>query len=277
MGLQIEERKRPAAPFRLALAVAILSLAVVVFGVVVRVSGSGLGCPDWPLCYGSVVPPAVGAAIIEFTHRLVAGLFMAGVYWLAIVAWRGRAAAPAASWEGQARRALAVISLSAAVVVTFQAVLGGLNVLTELSPGVGGAHVVTATIVVALQASALVLARSAGALPPPLQAQAGRTGTWRLALWTSVAALVVAGLGGYVRATGASLACTDWPLCGGSLLPREGWPFVLQWSHRAAAAVLGVLVLAGAVRAGGVWWLAAALYATQVGLGALNVVWMVPA
>ncbi len=59
---------------RISLATAILTYALIVVGGVVRVTGSGLGCPDWPLCHGNVVPAARVDAIIEYSHRFVAGI-----------------------------------------------------------------------------------------------------------------------------------------------------------------------------------------------------------
>lgn len=266
-------------PVRLALSVAVFSLAVVVVGGIVRVTGSGLGCPDWPLCHGQVVPPVGGAALIEFSHRLVAGLFAAGVYLLALRCRRRFGEAPWGGLAGQARAALTRITLLSALLVTAQAVLGGLNVLTELAPGVGGAHLILAMVVVGLLASAAVLAQAAaGRWQEGVAGGPGSPGGLGVA-WTAVTlSVLVVGLGAYVRALGASLACTDWPLCGGGVLPPSGWPFWLQWGHRVAALGLGVAILAGAVRSRGRggWLAAALLYAVQVGLGAVAVWWQLP-
>src|SRR5207237_6083152 len=77
------ERQRPSTPepdsgmkgFRaLSVATAVATYALVVLGGVVRVSGSGLGCPDWPLCHGRVLPPLDLHAIIEYSHRTAASL-----------------------------------------------------------------------------------------------------------------------------------------------------------------------------------------------------------
>ena len=57
---------------RLSAAAALLTLALIVAGGVVTNTDSGLACPDWPTCYGSVVPPMVGNVAVEHTHRLVA-------------------------------------------------------------------------------------------------------------------------------------------------------------------------------------------------------------
>lgn len=268
-----------AVPARLAAAAAVLSLLVVLVGGVVRVTGSGLGCPDWPLCYGGVVPPSGGAALIEFSHRLVAGAFALVIYVLAYRCRPGRIASPMPGPSAAVRSGLSRLAIAAAVLVTAQALLGGANVLTELAPAVGGAHLILATVVVGLLSAAAVVARAAadpagGGRTQDRFAQPGvRAGAVSAAL-----ALVVVGIGGYVRALGASLACTDWPLCGGGVVPPPGWPFWLQWGHRVAALALGAAIAAGAVRSrgGAAWWAAALLYVAQVGLGAAAVRWQLP-
>src|SRR3972149_44953 len=64
-----------AARFRyLALTAAIMTYLLIVVGGIVRVTGSGLGCPDWPTCFGGFVPPARIDSLIEYSHRAVAGL-----------------------------------------------------------------------------------------------------------------------------------------------------------------------------------------------------------
>ncbi|MFQ6027327.1 MAG: COX15/CtaA family protein, partial [Dehalococcoidia bacterium] len=75
---------------RISLLAVFFTFSLVILGGVVRVTGSGLGCPDWPLCYGRVIPPLEMTAIIEYTHRLVASaivgplvLLVCGVVWLA--------------------------------------------------------------------------------------------------------------------------------------------------------------------------------------------------
>ncbi len=124
---------------KLALLTAIATYVLVVWGGVVRVTGSGLGCPDWPLCYGQVLPPADDAtAWIEWFHRTLAavvGLLVVGV-WLGAVLYH--------------RRRAIVLPATAAVVFTgFQAYLGKITVETGNSGESVTAHLAMAMIVLA--------------------------------------------------------------------------------------------------------------------------------
>ncbi len=106
-------------------AVALGALVLIVFtGAAVRLTGSGLGCPDWPRCYGSVIAPAEFHAVIEYGNRLLTGFVGLAVIAAALLAWRRRPF----RWH------LAVIGALLPIGVICQAVLGALVVKYELLP-----------------------------------------------------------------------------------------------------------------------------------------------
>jgi cytochrome c oxidase assembly protein subunit 15 len=112
-------------------AVALGALTLIVLtGAGVRLTGSGLGCPDWPKCYGRTIPPLDLHAAIEFGNRLFTGLVGLAVIAACGLAWRRR----------PFRRHLALIGVLLPLGVVAQAVLGGLVVRHHLAPGLVMSH-----------------------------------------------------------------------------------------------------------------------------------------
>lgn len=281
----------------LAVLALVLVVAQIALGGTVRMTGSGLSCPDWPLCHGLWFPlPSALAEIpdlayepwqvlLEWGHRMNAALLVApAVTLLFIAAWpyRGRA------------RALAFVSV---LLVVAQAFLGGVTVLEENSPGSVAGHLALALVLTAT----LVGTATGGHRPAfggthiledrPEQAAGVRqlraghgfslSRGFTAVAWAGLVFAVLAGASGaFMAKTGASQACPGWPLCDGWAFPDFSEPGVyLHAVHRVAAlatalAALSFLAALRRFRATPVLvWalLAAAATFAQVALGAVFV------
>lgn len=175
---------RPALRWAAILAVA-ASILIIVTGGIVRVTGSGLGCPTWPSCTTDTLAPTAEMGIhgvIEFGNRLLTGVLCAIVGWLIIVARLQRRPVPQVTRWAWAQF----------WVIILNAVVGGITVLARLSPYIVAAHFLAATL---LLAAATVAWHKVGRLDtPPRTAEPG-AGVRRLgtALLVSTAVLLVAG------------------------------------------------------------------------------------
>ena len=126
---------------RLAALTLATSLLLVTIGVIVRATDSGLGCPDWPLCHGQLLPPLDDAkAWIEWVHRTVAAIIGFEIIGLAILAWV----------DHRDRRSLLWPSIGGVALVGFQAWLGRETVRLGNSGESVTAHVAAAMLLVAL-------------------------------------------------------------------------------------------------------------------------------
>ena len=130
----------------LALASSVAALAQVTLGGVVRVTGSGLGCPDWPLCHGQLIPPFEFATLVEYTHRLSASALGVLVLATLVLAWVFLRNNRWALWPSAIGMVLVIVA----------AALGGATVLTELSWWVRLIHLAVAEGVVAAMVVATV-------------------------------------------------------------------------------------------------------------------------
>jgi len=207
--------------YRLAGWATLLALAVVVLGAWVRLTDAGLGCPDWPGCYGVLTVPQgeealaraerfrpdrpvdVGAAWREMVHRYAAGLLGLAVLGLAAMAvyHRGDPRQPV-------KLPLAILGL-----IVVQSLLGMWTVTLLLKPLIVMAHLVGGFTTLALL---FLLWRRRHAYPRP-----PREGLRGLAAFALIVLGVQVMLGGWTSANYAALACPDVPLCQGQLWPRD--------------------------------------------------------
>ncbi|MBW8904356.1 MAG: COX15/CtaA family protein [Betaproteobacteria bacterium] len=272
----------------LSIAAASLALVVVVLGAYVRLSDAGLGCPDWPLCYGKPLPAEIADAGAhakawkEMAHRYLAGTLGLLIVALAVAAWRVRRSRS--------------IALAVVLLVVFQATLGMWTVTMLLKPAIVTAHLLGGMATLAL------LVWLALSQWPPVPAPHMRA-LRAAALLAFGAAAVQIALGGWVSANYAALACPDLPLCRGTLLPAMNFAdafhlvrelgrtgegellpiealTAIHWTHRVFAVVALVAVLAAAARAlrvaRPIGVVLAALVVLQFGLGLANVALALP-
>jgi heme a synthase len=287
----------------------VLTFIVIVVGAYVRLQDAGLGCPDWPGCYGQMLgvpdePHEVaraeqafpgktvdhGRAWKEMFHRYLAGTLGLLIAAIAVAAWRSRGA------TGRAP----VLATTLVVLVAFQAALGMWTVTLLLKPAIVTLHLLGGMTTLALT-TWLALRELGPPAPPPAAAL-------RLRAWAGAALAVLAAqiaLGGWVSANYAALACADFPTCQGAWVPAmdlgnafhvlrelgmtaEGAPLsqealsAIHWSHRLGALVTFIVLGGLAARAlrepalRGVAGVILGLLVVQVGLGVANVLLRLP-
>lgn len=242
---------------------------LIVFGASVRVHGAGLACPDWPLCFGEVVPTIDFQVFLEFGHRVLAGLISLGFLGALIATVRRRA---------EVGRLPVAIALAAAVTLCVQIVLGGLTVLELLAEWTVTSHLLAGnTFCMLLLLLSLSLSESAQQVERPAVGWGARA----VALAMLVLVPLQLGLGGLVASSGAGLVCGTWPTCDGTnWFPTFQGLLGYQLTHRLiayalmATATVGLFLARGrTVRPARLLFL---LVLVQAGIGIANVLTRMP-
>lgn len=254
---------------RLAAALVVTTWLLLVFGSTVRAHGAGLACPDWPLCFGEVVPRLDFHVFLEWGHRVLAG--GVSVVYLTLGGLLFAKKAP---------RNVRLLWGAGLVVLAVQIVLGGLTVLELLAEWTVTSHLVAGNT---FTLTLFVLALTLRELDRPLQREAVGPAQrlWAMRLGALVLAQLT--LGGLVSSSGAGLACGTWPGCNGAAwFPTLQGLIGLQVAHRIGAYLVlaAALVTAGVTRLHGRTGKAAlivvGLVLAQAGLGIANVFLRIP-
>lgn len=211
---------------RLSTHLVVALVALVTVGGATRVMEAGLACPDWPLCYGSVLPmPEMTVRVfLEWFHRLDAALVALGLLLMAALSWGQRRHLPPA---------VPVLATTAVLLVAVQVALGALTVTQLLRFDVVTAHLATGLLLVAL--TSLLRQRLQLTLHPLQLADGDLTVSWRR--WPALAALMV-----YLQSILGGLLASQWAT-GRCLQLLQGCHWLTAHRLLAGAALLAVVVL----------------------------------
>jgi heme a synthase len=210
----------------------VIGFAQVVFGAIVRITGSGLGCGNhWPDCYGSFTPAANApnpSLLVEISHRYGAAALSLVIVALAIVAWTRRTETGVGGRSGVLRP-----SLLALLLVIVAAIFGAVTVKMELATGVVVTHLAIAMSLLAVLV--VIVVRAGGFGSPRIVSRSPRTfRSGRAAVGLTFLALVFGAL--TANTPGAPIACQGFPLC--RVIAEHGTPLWIQVTHRVIAFLL---------------------------------------
>ena len=243
---------------RVAFLTVLFAYLQIALGGVVRVTGSGLGCPDWPLCNGRPYPAADVHSIIEYSHRTVGAV--TGILLIAtvVLAWTAfRHQRPLVAWLGT----------SSLVAIAAEGALGGVVVVKELAPWLVVAHLGLAMVILGFLIATAVMSLPATSGVPDR--------SFRRVAWIGAGATFLMLLtGSTVVASSADETCRAWPLCGNGFTFDLSGANAFTMLHRGAVLAIGVLlvyVLISAMRRAALRPAALAtlvVFALQVAVGA---------
>jgi heme A synthase len=216
---------------RLAFTTAFFAYLQIALGGVVRVTGSGLGCPDWPLCHGRPYPPADIHSIIEYSHRSVGTITGVLVIATVILAW---------VVFHRTRPIVAIVATGSLVAIAAEGGLGAVVVAQELAPWLVLVHLALAMVILGCLIATATLS---------LPVSRGVPGIRRLAVLGAAATYVLLLTGSTVVASNADRQCQTWPLCGAGFALDFSGANAFTMLHRGSVLVLGALMIYVAVRA----------------------------
>ncbi len=209
------------------------TLALLLLGSVVHATESSLACPDWPTCFGTMMPEMTGGVFWEHLHRLWAGALV--LFFLAAVILVRR--------QLPGRTDIFRLGVAGLVLLVVQSVLGGLTVIYGLPDTISTSHLALAFALLALVTVMLVRVGS-GRGPADVAGHTGDGLVRRAGMWAGGLVFVQSVAGALVRHTDSGMACPDVPLCLGRVIPPLDHPMVrLHFLHRVLGMVLAVVVV----------------------------------
>lgn len=218
---------------RLSVAALVVACLHLVFGAIVRISGSGMGCGNhWPKCYGYWFPPfSRPDLVVEVSHRYLASILVFTVCSMALAAFLNREKAGIGGPGGALRSALGAVAA-----VFAAAILGGITVKFSNAPWATVAHWLVAMTLLAMVATTGVRTGILGGTSAATQRGTARA--WRSARAAAGLAIFAVAMGGLTaKYPGAPIACTTIPSCGRNMAVEASAVWV-QMIHRTIAVFL---------------------------------------
>ena len=230
-------RKSISTIYRLAFLLSVLIFINILFGPLVRATDSGLACPDWPLCYGKVIPPPEFRIWMEVGHRIYSGLLGFVILALSILIFK----------DSELRKRFGLLAVTSLVVLVNQVILGKLTVTLLLDPGTVNMHLLNAvllfTLIVSITAKANFILKTETLETSILRWSEVFSSRNLLITLTVFLIAFQLFLGGRVSSNYAGLACPDWPTCNGAWLPKMEGLVRIQMEHRFMAYLILILVV----------------------------------
>lgn len=225
-----------------------LTFDLMLLGAGVRTMDAGLTCPDWPLCFGKVVPKYHLGVYLEFIHRVIAGIV--GILYMFFFV---------KVWRDQKFKKIRILSLIGLFFLVAQIIMGGLTVFKLLDAYIVTFHLTLATVF--LLSLVIMKKNMRKGIDPVAEIKPLKVSKLFKAL-VAVAAffvLVQIILGGLVASTYSGLVCIDFPTCNGQYFPAMTGPIAIQMFHRFGAYWLSFLLI--------LLYAIAIFYASPMGLG----------
>ena len=212
--------------YQVSFLLSVLVFINILFGPLVRATGSGLACPDWPLCHGKVLPPAEFRIYMEVGHRFYSGIISLLFLYLSFLVFK----------DAHLRGLYGRLVFFAGIVIIIQIMLGALTVTKLLDPKTVNMHLLNAVVFLALLSIITLKSKNVMQDADNISKRQIYQPLRVLLFFSSILIFIQLYMGGRVSSHYAGLACLEWPTCNrGVWFPSFSGPVGYQVQHRLMA------------------------------------------